>query len=122
MVSGAGDIFVVFFTIYDPRIHPDSPKAQRPLFKVEILLQHLLYNAKMCWDTGSILSIDEQKIGLQGRYVAKLRITYKRIGDGFQADTICEEGYTYTHSSSDIILYQTLGVIIFLPCISGVYG
>ena len=65
------------------------------MFKVNILLQHLLQNAKRCWDTGSILSIDEQTIGFQGKHAAKLRITYKRIGDGFQADAICEEGYTY---------------------------
>ena len=67
--------FCRFFTMYDPRIHPDSPKAQRPLFKVEILLKHLLQNAKRCWDTGSILSIDEQTIGFQGRHASKLRIT-----------------------------------------------
>ena len=38
--------FRQFFTMYDPRIHPGSPKAQRPLFKVEILLQHLLKDTK----------------------------------------------------------------------------
>ena len=58
-------------------------------------MQHLLQNAKRCWETGKILSIDEQTIGFQGRHAAKLRITYKRIGDGFQADALCEEGYTY---------------------------
>ena len=84
-----------FLTLYDPRIHPESAKAKRPLFKVEILLQHLLKNAKRCWDTGAKVSIDEQTIGFQGRHGSKLRITYKRIGDGFQADAICEDGYTY---------------------------
>ena len=84
-----------FLTLYDPRIHPDSAKAKRPLFKVEILLEHLLQNAKRCWDTGAKVSIDEQTIEFQGKNSSKLRITYKRIGDGFQEDAICKDGYTY---------------------------
>ena len=41
------------------------------------------------------LSIDEQTISFQGRHANKLRISYKAKGDGFQADAICDRGFTY---------------------------
>jgi hypothetical protein len=48
------------------------------------------------WDVGKHLSCDEQTIGFQGRHQDKQRISYKKEGDGFQADCVCENGYTYT--------------------------
>ena len=45
---------------------------------------------------GKFLSTDDQKISFQGRHQDKLRINYKRAGVGFQADSICDVGYTYT--------------------------
>jgi hypothetical protein len=51
------------------------------------------------WDVGSHVSCDEQTIGFQGWHQDKLRINYKKEGDGFQADTICESGYTYGFTS-----------------------
>ncbi len=35
-------------------------------------------------------------VGFQGRHQDKQQICYKKEGDGFQADCICESGYTYT--------------------------
>ena len=44
---------------------------------------------------GQILSVDEQTIGFQSNHRDKQRITYKKEGDGFLADCICADGYTY---------------------------
>jgi len=48
------------------------------------------------WDVGSHLSGDEQTIGFKGNHADKQRINYKKEGDGFLADAIAEDGYTYT--------------------------
>ena len=42
------------------------------------------------------MSIYEQTIGFQCIHKDKLHVTYNNNGDIFQADAICEEGYTYT--------------------------
>ena len=44
---------------------------------------------------GRNLSIDEQTIGFQGHHRDKQRITYKKEGDGFLADALCSDGYTF---------------------------
>ena len=45
---------------------------------------------------GRNISCDEQTIGFKGNHADKQRISYKREGGVFLADTICESGYTYT--------------------------
>jgi hypothetical protein len=45
---------------------------------------------------GKWISVDEQTISFKGRHVDKLRINYKKEGDGFQCDAICSDGYTFT--------------------------
>ena len=50
---------------------------------------------KMIWLLGVAFSIDEMTIGFQGHHADKLRITYKNEGDGFQADALCQEGFTF---------------------------
>ena len=42
------------------------------------------------------LSVGEEIMGFKEKHVNKLRITYKAKGDGFQYDTICDNGYTFT--------------------------
>jgi len=44
---------------------------------------------------GMHCSVDEQTIGFQGRHGNKMRITFEKVGDGFQADVICDSGFTY---------------------------
>ncbi len=47
------------------------------------------------WDCGQHLSGDEQTIGYKGNHCDKQRVSYKREGDGFLTDAICDSGYTY---------------------------
>ena len=84
-----------FFTVQDPlRILP--PERECPLWKVQSFLEEIKNCSKDAWLLGKFLSTDEQTISFQGRHQDKLRINYKRAGDGFQADSICDAGYTFT--------------------------
>ena len=44
------------------------------------------------------LSDNNKTMGLKGRHMDKLRITYKAKRDGFQCKTIYNDGYTLTFS------------------------
>jgi hypothetical protein len=59
------------------------------------------------WDVGSQIYGDEQTIGFKGNHAAKQRIDYKKEGDGFSADAIAEDWYTYTFFS----LQCTIGLV-----------
>jgi len=48
------------------------------------------------FDLGRLISIDEQTIGFKGHHADKMSIRYKKEGDGFQCDTICYDGFTYS--------------------------
>jgi hypothetical protein len=48
------------------------------------------------WDVARSFSVDEQTIGFQGYHADKQRITYKKEGDRFLIDALCDEGYMYT--------------------------
>jgi hypothetical protein len=65
------------------------------MWKVQSLVDELNYWARKHWVPGKWVAIDEQTIGFKGHSGMKLRISYKREGDGFQCDAICDEGYTY---------------------------
>ena len=47
------------------------------------------------WLIGLEFSVDEITLGFKGKNKDKLRITYNNEGDGFQADSLRKEGYTY---------------------------
>jgi len=47
------------------------------------------------WKLGQKFSIDEMKIGFQGKHADKRRITYKRAGDDFQCNALCENGFIF---------------------------
>jgi hypothetical protein len=51
------------------------------------LLDELNDNAAKMWIPGKWISIDEQTLGFQGRSGLKLKISYKKEGDGFQCDS-----------------------------------
>ena len=42
------------------------------------------------------MAIEEQTIGFKGKYGLSLCITYKREGNGYQYDALCEDGYTFS--------------------------
>jgi hypothetical protein len=80
--------------MYDFRI-TRAAAAKDPLWKIRRLLETLNKQSMMMWVTGKHVSIDEQTIALKGSSSMKLRISYKKEGDGFQCDAICDRGYTF---------------------------
>jgi hypothetical protein len=88
-------MFKAFFACQDPMKQVPSKKTH-PNFKVDPFLAHIQSVSMEAWDMGRNISCNEQTIGFKGNHVAKQRICYKREGDGFLADTLCESGYTYT--------------------------
>ena len=60
------------FYMYDPFIHPYIPEPKSILFKVQLLLDHLLYNFKKLWDTGNSIRVDEKILRFQDLHGLKL--------------------------------------------------
>ena len=86
--------FKYFFASVDPR-YATPPRTTHPNWKVDPMLKHAMIVCKKAMHIGKFISIDEQTIGFQGRHADKIRVTYKNAGDGFQADVICADGYTF---------------------------
>ena len=86
--------FKDFHALQDPRIFPPERKKQ-PNWKVRPLLQWMNVIMPIAWLLGYAFSIDEMTMGFKGNHQDKRRITYKVEGDGFQADALCQDGYTY---------------------------
>ena len=86
--------FKNFFCSVDPQI-PVPSRLTHPNWKVHPFLKHMKKVSQEAVVLGRNLSCDEQTIGFQGNHRDKQRITYKKEGDGFLADTICSDGYTY---------------------------
>ena len=82
----------------EPLLGSEMMEKQKadPLWKVERLLQHLNKRCRDMWVPGKWLAIDEQTLGFQGASGMKLRISYKREGDGFQCDAISDAGHTFS--------------------------
>ena len=86
--------FKAFLAYQDPAIDPPS-KLQYPNWKLRTLLVWMNFIFPQIWNLGQEFSIYGMTIGFQGKHGGKIRITYKRAGDGFQCDTLCENGFTY---------------------------
>ena len=71
-------------------------KTAGPLKKCEPLLSYCRLKWEHRWLPGMNLSLDEMTLGFKGRSALATRIKYKREGDGFQCDCLCEDGYCYT--------------------------
>ncbi len=87
--------FQRFFTLSNYRLNPAEEQRKNPMWKVQSLINELNYRARLHWIPGKWVAIDEQTIGFKERSGMKLRISYKREGDGFQCDALCDEGYTF---------------------------
>jgi hypothetical protein len=85
-----------YLTFADYRDNPKEKQKEDAMWKVRALVDHLNKNCKDMWVPGMFLAIDEQTIGFQGMSGMKLRISYKREGDGFQCDAVCDKGYTFS--------------------------
>jgi hypothetical protein len=68
----------------------------KPFYKVQPFLEHLKGNFMKVWDLGWSVSLDEIDIPFSGRCPLADIIKYKRAGDGFLFDSICEAGYLWT--------------------------
>ena len=104
--------FKCFFTSVDPI--PQTPSRDtHPNWKVHPFLKHTLQVSKEAVFMGRNLSCDEQTIGFQGNHKDKQRITYKKEGDGFLADCICSDGYTFSfhfrHQQASEKIMKTFG-------------
>ncbi len=88
--------FHQYFTVADYRDSPKEKQKYDPLWKVHELLDKLNKQAKDMWVPEKWVAIDEQTLGFQGALRMKLRISYKRKGDGFQCNAVCNGGYTYS--------------------------
>ena len=86
--------FKAFFACVDPLI-PTPSRDTHPNWKIHPLLKHMNNVSMKAVHLGRDLSCDEQTVGFQGSHRDKQRITYKKEGDGFMADCICSNGYTY---------------------------
>jgi len=84
-----------FLTLSNYRLNPADEQQKNPMWKVQSLIDQLNYRARKHWIPGKWVAIDEQTIGFKGRSGMKLRISYKREGDGFQCDALCDEGYMF---------------------------
>ena len=59
-------------------------------------LNQILSVFHFSWLLGCVLSIYEKIISFKGKHVDKMIIFYKNGGGWFQADALCNWGYTYT--------------------------
>jgi hypothetical protein len=88
-------IFRAYFGMQDP----DKPVPERkssPLFKVLPIIKLIRKLGPLAWDCGKNVAVDEQTISMTGHHADKIRITFKRAGDGFQCDAICDDGFTFS--------------------------
>ena len=65
-----------------------------PNHKVDHLFSYLMQVSTEEFEPGRDLSSDEQYASFQCHHDDKQWVTFKRAGDGFLIDALCEDGYT----------------------------
>ena len=85
--------FRKWFVIQDP-LKPITDSGSHPNWKVDPFLCQLNEVSIQALHLPENLATDEQTISFQGRSPYKKRIKHKTAGDGFQCDSICNDGYT----------------------------
>ena len=87
--------FRKYFAVQHP-LKPVPSRDTHPNWKVDPFLWHL---NKVFIDAvflGEYISYDEESIQFTGRSSFKLRLKFKKVNEGFQADCICSNGYTFS--------------------------
>ncbi len=74
---------------------PIPSRKTHPNFKVDEFLRHLQLIFRYAWLPGQDISGDKQTMEFKGQH-AQATITYKKESDGFQADCLADDGYTFT--------------------------
>ncbi len=88
--------FCRFLTSSNYRWNPVEEQRKDLMWKVQSLLDELNHRARKHWIPGKWVAINEQTIGFKGRSGMTLCISYKREGDGFQCDALCDKNYTFS--------------------------
>ena len=88
--------FKTFFYIYGPHTDTKSDAENNYLSKVHRMLNNLQRKFDFYWGPARDFITNEKIIGFQCRHKDKLWIVLKDAGDGFQADDVCDSGYTYS--------------------------
>ena len=81
------------FAVQDPMV-PIPSRKKAPNHKVDHMFAHMLRVFSDSYDVGKDISGDEQDAPFQGKHQDKQRVTYKKAGDGFMIDSLCEHGFT----------------------------
>ena len=81
-----------FFATQSPLI---IPPPNSPNWNIEEFLKWIKIVINKALILSKRISVDEQTTGFQGRNPSKLCITYKKEGDGFQGNALCDDGYTF---------------------------
>ena len=86
--------FKRYFTLQHLYLYVPST-CTHPNWKIDPFLEHINKVSIQAVHLPENISCDEQTIGFSGRDSKKARVKYKKVGDGYQADSICCQGYTY---------------------------
>ena len=77
------------FAFQDPQ-KPIPACKLYPNWKLYPFLKHILSVFHFVWFLGCAIYVDDKTVGLKGRHVDKMRISYKNEGGGFQTDVFCD--------------------------------
>ena len=112
--------FKCFFTNKYPYL-TKPPRKACPNFKLLPFLIDLSQVIQEAWEFGNNTYVDEQTIGFQGQYSDKLWINFRNTSDVFQADCLCEDGYTFSfqflknrHNNSGLTKYSLCFMTVLL--------
>ncbi len=82
-----------FMCLYDVM---EMLQAKDPLWQVAPILIELPKNLEHLWVTGKWVAIDEQTVGFKDKHGLDLHKTYKKEGNSYQCDALCEDGYIFS--------------------------
>ena len=87
--SNHSNCFAVQYTMVNV-----TSRKRAPNHKVDHFFFHLIQVSTKAFEPVCNISSDKQDASFQGHHEDKQRVTFKRAGDGFLIDSLCEYGYT----------------------------